>query len=172
MDFLQMLWLHGSHAMNPISNEGMKVIYLRTGIVLGNDGGILPLILLPFKLFIGGHTGNGKQWVSWIHISDLVQAVIFLLKNETAAGVYNLTSPEPMMMKDFAKLAGKALRRPSWFHIPAFVLRLLPNEMADELLLTSQKVIPERLMESGFQFIYKDAESALINLVDKNKQHE
>jgi uncharacterized protein len=159
-------------AMNPISNDGIRIINIRTGIVLGNDGGILPLILLPFKFFMGGHTGNGKQWISWIHISDVVQAMIFLLKNKTAAGVYNLTSPEPMMMKDFAKLAGKALRRPSWFHIPAFVLRLLPNEMADDLLLTSQRVIPERLMESGFEFKYKDAESALRNLVDKNKDHE
>ena len=160
------------YAMNPISNDGLKIIYLRTGIVLGKDGGILPLILLPFKFFMGGHTGNGKQWVSWIHISDVVQAMIFLLKNETAAGLYNLTSPEPLRMKDFARLAGKAMRRPSWFHIPAFILRLLPNEMADDLLLTSQRVIPERLMESGFQFNYKDAGSALRNLVDKNKEHE
>jgi len=160
------------HVMNPINDDGLRIIYLRTGIVLGNNGGILPLVLLPFKLFIGGHAGNGKQWVSWIHISDVVQAIIFLLKNETAAGVYNLTSPEPLRMKDFARSAGKALRRRSWFHIPAFVLRLLPNEMADDLLLTSQRVIPERLMESGFQFNYKDAGSALRDLVDKNKDHE
>jgi uncharacterized protein (TIGR01777 family) len=156
----------------PVEKIQSRIVYLRNGIVLGNDGGILPLMLIPFKLYIGGHPGNGRQWISWIHIEDVTRVVIFLLKNENATGVFNLTSPAPVMMKNFTRLAGKVIKRPSWLHVPAFVFRLILREMADDLLLTSQKVYPVKLLDSGFRFKYPDLESAFKNLFDKSKDHE
>jgi len=150
----------------PLEKVHSRIIYLRTGIVLGNDGGILPLMLVPFKLYVGGYPGKGRQWISWIHIEDVTRVMIFLLKNENTSGVFNLTSPEPVMMKDFTRIAGKINKRPSWLNVPAFILKLVLREMADDLLLTSQKVYPVKLLEAGFQFKYPDLESAFKNLFD------
>jgi uncharacterized protein (TIGR01777 family) len=146
-----------------------RIVYLRTGIVLGPDGGILSKLITPFKLFAGGYFGNGKQWLPWIHISDVVNAIIFLLKNEKAKGVFNISAPKFIQMKDLAKYIGKALGRPSWFHIPAFVLKILLQEMADELLLTSQKVKPLRLLEAGFMFKFEDPEKAILDVINKKR---
>jgi uncharacterized protein len=151
----------------PLQKIHSRIIYLRTGIVLGVDGGILPLMLIPFKFYAGGHTGSGRQWISWIHIDDVTRVMFFLLKNENTSGVFNLTSPEPVMMKDFTRLAGKIIKRPSWLNVPAFILKLVLREMADDLLLTSQKVYPVKLLEAGFQFKYLDLESTFKNLFDK-----
>jgi hypothetical protein len=150
-----------------IESAGVRVIYLRTGVVLGTDGGALPMMLLPFKLFMGGHAGSGLQWMSWIHIADMVNAIAFLLKDASASGIYNLTSPEPLMMSDFSRLAGKALNRRPWFHVPAFIFKFLPKGMADDLFLISQKVFPARLMEAGFHFKFKSAETAFSDLIQK-----
>ena len=138
-----------------------RLIYLRTGLVLDRKGGALPQMAMPFKIFAGGYSGNGKQWVSWIHIKDEVRAIRFLLENTKAEGAYNLTAPEPVRSKDFAIALGKALHRPSWFHSPATLLKLMMADMADELLLSGLKIVPKRLLDAGFKFQFETIEEAL-----------
>ncbi len=147
--------------------ELIRIVYIRTGIVLAIDGGILPLILQPFRFFLGGCPGNGKQWISWIHIKDVLKAIGFILENNNISGVFNLTSPEPVQMKIFCRIAGQSIGKPSWLNIPAFILKLLPGGMASELFLTSQKIFPDRLIEGGFEFGYKDVRTAMYDLLVK-----
>jgi uncharacterized protein len=148
-----------------LQNHPVRLVYLRTGIVLGRDGGILKKLLPVVNNFIGGHFGIGKQWMSWIHLDDEVEAILFLLQNEHLNGAFNLTSPEPVRMKDFVKLFAHSLNRPSWLHIPAFALKSFFGEMAEEVLLTSQKVKPEKLIEGGFTFSYDNINYAFENLL-------
>lgn len=140
-------------------------IFMRTGLVLGKDGGILKKVIIPFRFFAGGHIGNGKQWYSWIHISDFIDAVKFFLKKDSTEGIYNLTSPNPLPAKEFFKVLGQVLNRPSWFHVPGFLLKILFGEMADEVLLSGKKVMPERLVKSGFEFRFFDLEPALKDIL-------
>lgn len=145
----------------------IRIVYIRTGIVLATDGGILPLILLPFRFFLGGCPGNGRQWISWIHIKDVVRAIGYILENNNISGVCNFTSPEPVQMKLFCRIAGRSIGKPSWLNIPAFILKLLPGGMANDLFLTSQKIFPVRLIEGGFEFGFKDIKFAMYDLLVK-----
>lgn len=138
-----------------------RLVYLRTGLVLDGKDGALPQMAMPFKFFGGGPVDNGKQWNSWIHIKDEVRAIQFLLENPKASGAYNLTAPNPVSNKQFAKALGKAMHRPSSFPAPAFFLRLAMGNMADELLLSGVKVIPDKLTKAGFQFQYAHINNAL-----------
>ncbi|MBC8233391.1 TIGR01777 family protein [bacterium] len=140
---------------------GVRHIIIRSGIVLGRDDGFLPRALLPFRLFVGGRLGNGKQWFSWIHLDDEVKAICFLLGQENLSGVFNLTAPNPLISKDFFHLLGKVIKRPSWFPVPSLVLHLTLGEMAKELILSGQRAIPKRLLEAGYEFRYTQVESAL-----------
>jgi len=139
----------------------VRRVIIRTGPVLGRQGGILTRLRRPFRFFLGGPPGSGKQWFSWIHLDDEVGAIRFLLEREDLQGVFNLTAPEPLMIKDFYHTLGKAMRRPSWFPIPGFGLRLLFGEMAQETILSGQRVVPKRLMEAGYRFNYPQAVEAL-----------
>ena len=134
---------------------------IRTSPVLGRSGGILTRLIRPFRFFLGGPVGSGKQWFPWIHLDDEVGAIRFLMEREDLQGAFNLTAPAQLMMKDFYHTLGKAMRRPSWLPIPGFVLRLLFGEMAQETILSEQRVVPKRLMEAGYKFIYPKAEEAL-----------
>ena len=145
----------------PIYSLGVRLIIIRTGVVLDRDGGALPNFVKPFKIFFGGHPGSGRQWFSWISLEDHVAAIRFLLKNEEQQGVFNLTSPQPVTMKKFCKSLGRVLKRPSLLFVPDFVLRLMLGEMADEMILSGQKVVPEKLFNAGFQFKYLQVEEAL-----------
>jgi uncharacterized protein (TIGR01777 family) len=145
----------------PIPESGVRLVLIRTGVVLGKSGGMLPRLAKPFRYFLGGHLGSGKQWFSWISLEDEIAAIRFLMENEKQQGVFNLTSPEPIMMKDFCKKLGKVLKRPSWLPMPGFAMRLMFGEMADELILSGQKVIPEKLLNSDFVFKYEKVENAL-----------
>jgi uncharacterized protein len=147
-----------------------RIIYIRTGMVLDNDGGALSKFQAPFRFHLGGHLGTGKQWLSWIHISDVVNAIIFLLKNRTTEGIYNLTSPQPIRMKEFACNIARTTATYSWIHIPAPVLRLIMSERADELILTSQKVLPVRLLDAGYSFHFGNIGEALNDLIKKKKK--
>jgi len=144
-----------------LSNPDLRVVAIRTGIVLGREGGILSRLFAPLRLGAGGYPGNGTQWLSWIHMDDEIRAILYLLSHPELTGSFNLTAPEPMRMRDFVKLGGAILHRPVWVPLPAPLLRLMFGEMADEALLTGQRVLPERLLESGFQFEFPTAESAL-----------
>jgi uncharacterized protein (TIGR01777 family) len=117
-------------------------------------------MVMPFKFFVGGPIGSGKQWVSYISIFDQVKAIRFLLEHETASGVYNLTTPNPLRNKDFEKAIGQAVRRPALIPVPAFAMQLLFGEMSI-IILKGQRVLPERLLEAGFKFDHPDANSAL-----------
>lgn len=149
---------------------GVKVVRMRFGVVLGHQGS-LPMLLLPIKLFLGGKLASGKQWLSWIHVDDLLAAIAHIWRlheaDETKASVkpvYNFTAPEALSQFEFSKVAAKVLRRPYFFPAPGWPMRLMLGEQAD-LLLEGQRVVPANLIESGFTFTYPNAESALRNLV-------
>lgn len=139
----------------------VRRVIIRTSPVLGRGGGILTRLRQPFRFFLGGSVGSGKQWFSWIHLDDEVGAIRFLMEREDLQGAFNLTAPEQLMMKDFYHTLGKAMRRPSWLPIPGFVLRLFFGEMAQEIILSGQRVVPKRLMEAGYKFVYPKVKAAL-----------
>jgi len=145
-------------------DKEVRLVILRTGIVLGTGGGALPQMALPFRYGVGGQIGSGKQWFSWIHLDDQVRAIQFLLEHKEASGAYNLTAPEPVKMKDVAKELARVLHRPNWLHVPKFLIRGAMGQMGDEMLLASQKVIPKRLEEEGFTFHFDDLRLALTNI--------
>jgi uncharacterized protein (TIGR01777 family) len=147
------------------SSFGVRHLVVRSGMVLDRDGGVLPPFLRQFRLFAGGPLGSGRQWFSWIHRRDEVASIRFLLEREDLAGVFNLTAPHPLTMKDFARTLGRALKRPAWFPVPGFLLRLLYGQMAEETLLSGQRVLPRALLRSGFRFSYPDLESALAQII-------
>jgi hypothetical protein len=144
-----------------IEKLGVRCAVIRTGVVLGRDGGAFAKIVKPFRFYLGGYLGSGRQWFSWIHLEDEVAAIKFLMENEHLKGAFNLTAPQPVTMKEFSKILGKVMHRPVWFNAPAFAARLAFGEMADEMLLSGQKVLPNRLLDTGFDFKYANVEQAL-----------
>jgi uncharacterized protein len=149
------------------AKSGMRWVSIRTGIVLDGKKGALPRMLTPFKFFVGGKLGNGKQWFSWIHITDIVGILKFVLENDALHGAYNATAPSPLRMEDVAKTIGKVLHRPAFFPVPEFILKIVLGESAYEIT-KSQKVIPERLLNSGFRFKFPLLEDALKDLLGQN----
>ncbi len=159
-DFLARLAVDWEASTQPVEAMGVRRVILRTGLVLERDGGALARLLLPFRLFVGGPLGDGRQGWSWIHRADWVEAVRFLMERPDAQGPYNLTAPQPVSNAEFSRTLGRVLGRPAWLPVPAFALRLVFGEGAD-FLLTGQFVLPRRLLEAGFTFRYPDLESAL-----------
>lgn len=143
---------------------GVRLALLRTGLVLGNAGGALPAMLKPFRFGIGGRTGSGRQWLSWIHLEDWLGIVETLLATPEASGPYNLTAPEPVINAEFARTAGQVMGRPAWLPLPAWPLKLALGEMAD-LLLTGQRVLPRRMQSMGYRFRYPALRAALEHLL-------
>ena len=146
---------------------GIRTIHLRSGIVLSPKGGALGKMLFPFKMGAGGPIGSGKQWMSWISMDDHIAAVQHLLMTSECEGAYNLTSPNPIRQKSFAKTLGRVLRRPAFAPLPGFVVRILFGELARPLLLEGQKVHPQRLLDSGFRFEHQQLEDALRDSLGK-----
>jgi uncharacterized protein (TIGR01777 family) len=165
-DFLAGLCMDWEGATLAARSAGVRTALIRTGVVLGRGGGALSKMLPPFKLGLGGPLGSGKQWVSWIHIDDLVSLFLFILENPKAEGAFNGTAPQPVSMKELAQSLGRALHRPAVFPVPAPILRLALGEVAD-ILLTGQYVEPRRATESGFKFQFRDVDSALNDIVRK-----
>ncbi|MBG3079991.1 TIGR01777 family protein [Proteus mirabilis] len=145
-----------------------RVCLLRTGIVLSTLGGALPKMSKPFKLGLGGKLGSGKQYMPWIHIDDMVSAIIFLLNTQDAKGAFNLTAPNPVQNKEFTRLLGKAFNRPALMTVPESVLRLVMGESAT-LVLGGQQAIPEKLLNAGFEFRYPQLEEALKDIITTGK---
>jgi uncharacterized protein (TIGR01777 family) len=143
------------------ARQKVRHVELRTGLVLDRGGGALPGLMRPFQLFVGGRVGGGRQWVSWISLHDAIRAIRFLMENKNLEGPFNLTAPNPAMMRQFCWVLGQVLHRPAWTILPGFAARLAFGEMADEVLLASQKVVPKRLLEAGFQFEHPDLKAAL-----------
>jgi uncharacterized protein len=142
---------------------GVRVVCPRFGVVLGRDGGALPKMMAPFRLGIGGRIGSGKQWVSWIHIDDLVALIAFGLLNAALEGPVNVVAPHPVTNAEFTREVARALHRPAIFPVPGFALKLLFGEMAS-MLLGGQRVIPQAALAAGFQFRYPELGSALAAL--------
>lgn len=144
-----------------------RLVLLRTGVVLARDGGALPRMALPFRFFVGGRLGSGKQYVSWIHRDDWIDMVRWALQNADVSGPLNLTAPAPATNAEFTRALAQAMHRPALFPVPAFALRLLlGNEMADSLLLQGQRVLPARAQQLGFQFRFRDVVTALRNVLE------
>lgn len=148
-----------------VESVGVRRVIIRTAPNLTKQGGILFYLALPFRLLTGGPIGSGKQWFSWVHTVDQVRAIRFLIENENTRGVYNVSAPDPKTNADFGKLLAKVLHRPYWFPVPAFVMQLIFGELGELLLLGSQRVLPQRLLDAGFKFQFADAESALNDLL-------
>jgi len=151
----------------PIDSTETRLIRMRIGVVLAKNGGAFPRLKLPFMFFLGGHPGSGKQWLSWIHISDLVYAMIFLLENDNAEGVYNMTAPHPIRMSEFSSVLGRQMKRPSLFKVPSTAMRLAMGEMADEMVLNGARVNSNRLPEAGYRFRYPTIIEAVDDLLNR-----
>jgi len=159
-DFLAQLAVAWEASSAGVEAWGVRRAIARTGVVLSMQGGALPRMLLPFRLFLGGRLGSGRQWFPWIHVADEVDVIRFLIDNESAGGPFNLTAPNPVTNAEFSRTVGRQLRRPAFMPIPAFVLRLLFGEMATALL-DGQRATPQRLLQLGFTFRFPQAHSAL-----------
>ena len=163
-DFMSRLCSNWEAAANAANILGVRVILLRSSIVLDPQGGALQRMLLPYRMFVGGPLGSGNQWLSWIHREDEVRAIEFALEQSGLSGPLNLAAPEPARMREFSKVLGMVLRRPSGFRVPAFVLRAILGEMAD-VVLSGQRAVPQKLTEAGFEFRFPKLEEALANLL-------
>jgi len=165
-DFLAKVCVEWERSTVEVEDFGIRRIITRSGVILSTKDGALPRMVLPFYFYVGGPISNGQQFFPCIHIEDEIAALIFLITHADASGGYNLTIPNPVKNKQFAKEIGKALHRPSFFPVPAFVLRLLFGEMAN-MLLGSQRIIPERLLQLGFKFKFPTTNEALQDLYRK-----
>ena len=145
------------------SDYSIRTVFMRFGVVLGTEGGALPLMVLPYKLFAGGTVGSGRQWVSWVHVTDVVRAIMFVLEKEVS-GPVNVSAPYPIRMKEFGKTIGAVLHRPHWFPAPAFMMKLALGKKSS-LVLEGQQVLPDVLLKAGFQFEFPELKEALRDLL-------
>ena len=152
-------------SVGELPGMGIRLATLRFGLILGNDGGALPRMIKPFKLYAGGVPGSGRQWVSWIHLRDAAAALQFCLETSSAAGAFNACAPDARTAREFYITLGKILKRPCWMPLPAWVLEIAVGEMAEELLLWGQKAHSDRLEEAGFRFEFPELGAALKNLL-------
>jgi uncharacterized protein (TIGR01777 family) len=163
-DFLAEVCQQWEDSTRAVEEMGVRRVITRTGIVLDMEGLVLPKMLIPFRLFVGGPIGSGRQWISWIHYCDEVAAIRYLIEEATISGPVNLTAPYPLRQRDFAKAIGAVMRRPASAPTPGFVLKLLFGEMA-MVLLEGQQILPARLETAGFCFKFPQVESALQDLL-------
>jgi uncharacterized protein (TIGR01777 family) len=164
-DYLASVGREWEASTQPVETLGVRRVITRSGAVFSLKGGALPIMLLPFRLFVGGPLGSGRQWLSWVHIEDEIRAIRFLIDNESARGVFNVAA-QPVTNADYSRTAGKVLRRPSYFRIPAFLLRLVLGEMSTTVL-DGQRVSHKKLTDLGFDFRYQGLEDALEHLIHK-----
>ena len=137
------------------------MVHARFGIALSREGGALAKMLPPFRLGVGGRLGNGKQYFSWVALEDAVAALLFAIDNDDLHGPVNVTAPTPVTNAELTRALGRALRRPTIFPLPAFMAKILLGELAEEGLLASQRVVPQRLFDAGFEFSYPAIDGAL-----------
>jgi uncharacterized protein (TIGR01777 family) len=163
-DFLADLcrkWEDSSASVEP---QGVRRVIIRTGLVLSSAGGVLPRLMLPIRLFVGGRVGSGRQYYPWIHLDDQVRAIRFLIDQPSAQGPFNLVAPNPLTNAEFIQSIGRAVRRPTWLPLPEFALRLLVGDLAT-VLVDGQRAIPTGLVDAGFDFNYPTLEEAMQALV-------
>ena len=166
-DFLSEVCVEWEKATSHATAMGVRVMNARFGIILDKEGGALKKMLPPFRMGIGGRIGSGKQWMSWIALDDVVGALKLALTNESLSGPVNFVAPNPVRNAEFTKTLGHVLSRPTIFPIPEFGVRLAFGEMADALLLSSQRVEPKVLKQAGYQFQYPELRSALTHVLER-----
>lgn len=147
-----------------VEENQIRAVFMRFGVVLGMDGGALPLMALPYKLFGGGTVGSGEQWISWVHVKDVARALVFAIENTNLQGPVNVTSPFPQQMKYFGKTIGTVLNRPHWFPVPSFMMKIALGQKS-ALVLEGQHVLPTVLQDNGFEFMFPTLKSALEDLL-------
>jgi uncharacterized protein (TIGR01777 family) len=163
-DFLASICVDWEAATNSAVRAGVRVVLVRTGIVLAREGGPLQKMLTPFKLFVGGPIGSGRQYMAWIHIEDIVGLFIFALDSPTASGPMNGTAPEPRSNKEFSKSLGRTLGRPAFFWTPGFMLKVALGG-ASQLVTTGQNVLPKKALEWGYHFKFAKLDAALADVL-------
>jgi uncharacterized protein len=163
-DFLAQLAHGWEEEAIKAETKGVRVIRARIGIVLGHDGGALSQMVLPFRFLVGGPVGDGKQWISWIHMQDICRAALFAIENKDISGPLNFTAPAPVRNADLAKAIGRVLKRPSFIPGPSFMIKLVLGEFG-EYVLKGQRVVPKALLNAGFMFRFSAIEEALHDLL-------
>jgi uncharacterized protein len=166
-DFLARVCVDWERATLAAAEKGIRTVNLRFGVILAKHGGALAKMLPPFRMGVGGRVGSGKQWMSWIALEDVVDGIRHVLRNDTLNGPLNFVAPEPVTNADFTKTLAKVLSRPAFFPMPEFGVRLAFGEMGEALLLSSQRVMPRRLLDSGYVFRYPRLESALLDILKR-----
>ena len=164
-DFLSSVCIEWENATKPAIEKGIRTIHTRFGVILDPEGGALTQMLTPFRMGIGGRVGSGKQWMSWIALEDVVNGLKFLIADKAVNGPVNFVAPNPVTNAEFTKTLGRVLSRPTLFPVPAFGARLAFGELADALLLSSQRVDPGVLQDKGFLFSWPTLEPALRHLL-------
>jgi uncharacterized protein (TIGR01777 family) len=149
---------------------GTRVVWMRSGVVLDREGGALPLMVMPFRFFVGGVVGTGRQWLSWVHLQDEVRAIAHLLSHRELSGPINLTAPFPVSMREFAHTVANVLKRPAFFPVPSAIISLALGEQGREMLLSGVRVTPAALLRSGFVFAFPKLMEALSHLYNFGKQ--
>jgi uncharacterized protein (TIGR01777 family) len=163
-DYLARVCVEWEEAARKAESAGVRVVIMRIGVVLDSKGGALSKMLMPFKLFVGGPVGDGRQVMSWIHHDDLVGEILFALDNDKVAGPMNATAPTPVSNKVFSNALGRVLHRPALVPTPAFALRLALGEVAD-VVTKGQRVLPKKATEMGYQFKYTNIDAALVDIL-------
>lgn len=163
-DFLGKTVVDWEESAKQAEKLGIRTVFSRFGVVLGKNEGALPFMVLPYKLFVGGTIGSGNQWVSWIHIDDVVKAIDFIVNHEHISGPVNFTAPTPVTMKEFGKTIGQILKRPHWFPVPTLFMKFVLGKKS-KLVVEGQFVLPNVLMKEGLQFKYPTIKQALEDLL-------
>ena len=164
-DFLADVVKKWEDSTNEVESMGVRRIIIRTGVVFASEGGAFPKLAMPYKFLFGTVPGSGKQWVPWIDYSDEIGAIHFLLTKEFAAGIYNLVSPNPARMEDICHTMSVTLQRPTIIKIPGLLLKILMGKMAEETILTSQKVLPTRLASAGYPFKHAGLKKSISSIL-------
>jgi uncharacterized protein (TIGR01777 family) len=166
-DFLSGVCRDWENATEPAAKAGVRVVLARFGVILSSQGGALKKMLLPFRLGLGGKIGSGRQYMSWVAIDDVIGATLFCLGSPAVHGPVNVVAPQPVTNAEFTKTLGRAIGRPAIFPMPAMAARLAFGQMADELLLASQRVEPTKLLDAGYAFKYPNLEPALVHVLGR-----
>jgi uncharacterized protein (TIGR01777 family) len=166
-DFLAQLCVAWEAEAQPAAALGCRLVIGRTTVVLSRDGGALPRMMMPFRLFAGGPIGSGRQVMSWIHIDDWIEMVLWAIEKSGVSGPVNLAAPEPVTNAEFSRALGRAMHRPSWLPVPGFALRVIVGEMANDALLLGHRILPKRAQELGYVFRHPRIDEALASAVGR-----
>jgi len=165
-DFLASVTLDWEAATAPVEAWGVRRVITRSAPVLSKKGGLLSLMMLPFRFFVGGPLGSGRQWLPWIHMADEIAIMRLAISNDTMQGAFNATAPHPVTNAEFSRILGRVMHRPSFMRVPAFAIRLALGELADSVL-QGQRAVPDRLLKMGYVFRFPDLEGALRDLLGR-----